>query len=244
MNIADSNSAGFPITRNAPSLSTEPNYFRDIMRELGHDNWDPSSQPTSDAHARDVPEFRLGQATLTRPTRATINTPPQTYDEFKDCDSSYNVDPNYSDESPSHTPVQTTSANKASQSPGASVPSQDCTAPTGPRHTRSTLRTQDAPSEPTVSTTPEIPTTPRALSAISGGPEAIAQMALAHPILDRTKAGSMTSNGHIDPDLLGPTTTSPQGSKRTIDTSFGGRESSQRVLLDGNRVQANETMVS
>lgn len=191
------------------------------MRGLGHDGWDPSSQTTSDTNAIDVPEYLWGQATLTRPARATIDTPPQTDNEFKDCDSSDNVDPNYSDESPTHTPVQTTSANIASQRPGASIPSQDCTAPTGPRHPRSTLRTRDAPSEPTVSTTPEIPTTPRALSAMSDGPKAIAQMALAHPNLDQAKAGSMTSNENTDPDLLGPTTTSPQGSKTTIDTSLG-----------------------
>jgi hypothetical protein len=246
MNTADSNSAGISLTRNSRSLFSEPNFFEDIMWGLGHDNWDPSpsSQTTSDAHARDVPEDLWGQATLTRPARSTIDTPPQTYNEFKDCDSSDNVDPNYSDESPSHSPVQTTSANIASQRPGARIPSQDCTAPTGPRHTRSTLRTRDAPSEPTVSTTPEIPTSPRALSAMSGGPEAIAQMALVHPNLDPTKAGSMTSNENTDPDLLGPTTTSLQGSKTTIETSFGGRESTQQVLLDGNRVQANETMVS
>jgi len=244
MNTADSNSAGFSSPRNSPSLFTEPNYFEDIMWGLGHDNWDPSSQTTSDAHARDVPEYLGGQATLTRPARATIDTPPQTYNEFKDCDSSDKVDPNNSDESPSHTPVQTASANIASQRPGASIPSQDCTAPTGPRYTRSTLRTRDAPSEPTISTTPEIPTTPRALSAMSGGPEAISQMALAYPNLDQTIAGSMTSNGHTDSDLLSPTITSPQGSKPTIETSFGGRESTQQVSLDGNRAQANETMVS
>jgi hypothetical protein len=244
MITAESNSARVSITRNSPSLFTEPNNFEDIMRGLGHDDWDPSSQTTGDAHARGVAEYLWGQATLTRPAGAIIETPPQTDNEFKDCDSCDNVNPNYSDESPVQTPVQTTSANIASQRPGASIPSQDCTAPTGPRHTRSTLTARDAPSEHTVSTTPEIPTTPRTLSAMSGGPEAMAQMALAHPALDQTRAGNMTSNENIDPDLLNPTTTPPQGSKTTIETSFGGRESTQPALLDGNRVQANETMVS
>ena len=94
MNTADSNSAEISLTRNSPSLFSEPNFFEDIMWGLGHDNWDPSpsSQTTSDAHARDVPEDLWGQATLTRPARSTIDTPPQTYNEFKDCDSSDNVE--------------------------------------------------------------------------------------------------------------------------------------------------------